>query len=59
MKTIDKIDGAIQEQENMISFLDSRDAWYRNSTIGRNNRAKYLYAIEVLENLRKEIVNDD
>lgn len=52
MKVFNCIENEIERHKEMLDDWRTQDAWYRNSTAGRRQKALYEYAIEVLESIR-------
>ena len=52
MKAFEQIENEIERHKKMLDDWQIRDAWYRNSTAGRRQKALYEYAIELLESIQ-------
>ena len=52
MTALENVQNMIERHQEMHRDWYCQDAWYRNSTAGRRQKAMYEYALEVLESIR-------
>ena len=53
MSTDERIQNAINEHQQRLEAIESKELWFKNSTKGRELKRRYEYTLSILEDIQK------